>query len=305
MFFISAQAQTIYSTTIDEFDFLGENLQNNGNVESGATTGWAIGASGLIGVVSDFGQGSYSISDTAGVTYGFSLYNARTSGTYALGEHRVSYSIRSSLSSGINTPYFHTGGTQQSLGTITATLSTSWQTITGYVTVSNANNTRLQFNVSATTVIGESVLYADNVDIREARQLHEDWFAVGSNAIRDSANGNFFQTAYSDTLLIPLSDATLGSNQEWKFTLSNKDTVTAWIGSRASAKSTVKTIPGGATFGSNTVYFGDGFSLSGDSLVIAFPADTASVDNIVLSKASHHLLNSVNQRNNLNGYGDY
>lgn len=148
----------------------------------------------------------------------------------------------------------------------------------------------------------------DSISLRESKEwgiIPEGWVSTHGNVLRDLSVPEFFLTAFSDTLVVPLPNSTLGTNQEWKFTLSNIDTITAWIGSRASKKSVEKTIPGGAAFGSNTVYFGDGFSLSGDSLVISFPADTASVDNVVLSKASHHLLNSVNQRNNLNGYGDY
>lgn len=123
-----------------------------------------------------------------------------------------------------------------------------------------------------------------------AQEVKAD-FSMPRGAVASQGNvtrnlDEWFLTAWSDTIAFPLSDATLGTNQEWKFTLSNKDTVTAWIGSRASAKSTVNIIPGGATFSGNTVYFGDGFSLSGDSLVIVFPADTASVDNYVLSKES-------------------
>ena len=123
--------------------------------------------------------------------------------------------------------------------------------------------------------------------------LGNNWVSTNGNVSRNDFE--FAQTAWSDTLCVPLPDATLGNNQEWVLTSSNIDDVTAWIGSRSSAKSVKKSITGGVSFASNTTYFGDGFSLVGDSLVVVFPADTASIDNIVLKKAQHHLKSSANR----------
>lgn len=126
--------------------------------------------------------------------------------------------------------------------------------------------------------------------IKEISSLATKWVSKNGNVTRDLSNPDFFLTAWSDTLCVPLPDATLGNNQEWVLTSSNIDDVTAWIGSRSSAKSVKKSIMGGVLFASNTTYFGDGFSLVSDSLVVVFPADTASIDNIVIKKAQHHLI---------------
>lgn len=168
--------------------------------------------------------------------------------------------------------------------------------------INTASNFTIGANSFATRVYSDFTIYSVKFYKElKTQQWHNEQYALADNWI--SANGNvtkesstdFFQTAFSDTLLLPLSDATLGANQEWKFTLSNKDTVTAWIGSKILAKSNVRTIAGGAAFTSNTEYWSDFTSLSGDSLVIVFPADTASVDNIVLKKESHHLIRNVNR----------
>lgn len=132
-------------------------------------------------------------------------------------------------------------------------------------------------------------------EIRQLFYKPRNWVSVNSNVSRDLSIPEYYLTAWSDTLIVPLSDATLGNNQEWVLTSSNIDDVTAWIGSRSSAKSVKKSITGGVSFASNTTYFGDGFSLVGDSLVVVFPADTASIDNIVFKKAQHHLKSPANR----------
>lgn len=129
--------------------------------------------------------------------------------------------------------------------------------------------------------------------VRAVNGLPENWQYSNGNFERTLSN--FYVTGWTDTILVPLSNSSLSSAQEWVLTSSNLDTVIAWIGSKSSAKSTKRTIGGGATFTSTVTYFGDGFDLNSDSLVVVFPADTASIDNIVLKKESHHLIRNVNR----------
>ena len=136
-------------------------------------------------------------------------------------------------------------------------------------------------------------------EIKEYGYLPDAWTSTHGNVLRNinqsAGETEWFQTAFSDTICVPLSNTTLADGQEFKLTINAKDTVTVWIGSRSLAKSNIRTVAGGAAFTSHTEYWSDFTSLSGDSLVIAFPADTASVDNVVLSKASHHLIRNVNR----------
>lgn len=118
--------------------------------------------------------------------------------------------------------------------------------------------------------------------------------AIATNASVNRVYGQWFQTAWSDTIGFPLSDATLGNNQEWVLDVKSKDTdgsgsTNWWIGKKREPKTVVKTVNCSASFENDKVYFGDGFALSSDTLWVAF-ADTASVDNVVLSKAKHHLI---------------
>lgn len=134
-------------------------------------------------------------------------------------------------------------------------------------------------------------------EIRQLFYKPRNWVSVNSNVSRDLSIPEFYLTAWSDTLGVPLSDATLGANQEWVFDVQSKDTdgsgsTNWWIGKKREPKSTVKTINCGSSFENDKVYFGDGFVLQSDTLWVAF-SDTASVDNVVLSKAKHHLIRNV------------
>lgn len=129
--------------------------------------------------------------------------------------------------------------------------------------------------------------------VREISGLPNGWRSNNGNVVREDLISNWYLTAYNDTLCVPLPDATLGANQEWVFDVKNRDTDGSgstdwWIGKKRQPKTTVKTINCGSSFENDKVYFGDGFALSGDTLWVAF-SDTVSVDNVVLSKVSHHL----------------
>ena len=131
-------------------------------------------------------------------------------------------------------------------------------------------------------------------EVKKLWALPYGWISTNGNVLKTVSESNFFATAFSDTLGIPLPDATLGANQEWVFDVKSKDTdgsgsTNWWIGKKREPKTVVKTVNCGASFANDKVYFGDGFALSSDTLWVAI-ADTASVDNVVLSKARHHLI---------------
>lgn len=135
--------------------------------------------------------------------------------------------------------------------------------------------------------------------VKESGFLAKDWVSTNGNVtrLRSGAGFEFAQTAWSDTLCIPLPDAILGANQEFVFDVKSKDTdgsgsTNWWIGKKREPKTVIKTVNCSASFENDKVYFGDGFALSSDTLWVAF-GDTASVDNVVLSKASHHLIRNV------------
>lgn len=125
--------------------------------------------------------------------------------------------------------------------------------------------------------------------VREEYSLMPGWVSKNGNVTRE--NLAFAQTFW-DTIGVPLSDATLGSNQAWKLSYKGKSsdatkTIKAWIGSAAVAKSSVYSITAGESFSTQTVNFGNAFALSSDTLwfASASTADTVSVDDVVLSKA--------------------
>lgn len=137
-----------------------------------------------------------------------------------------------------------------------------------------------------------------DADINRLYALGWNFVSTNGNVTRESPSA-FYQTVYSDTIGIPLSDATLGTNQEFVFTSLLKDTDGAgtsnwWVGQKRLPKTSIKTITFGSSFVTKTAYFGDAISFSSDTLWVAV-SDTIIFDNIVVKRTQHHLKSPANR----------
>lgn len=128
--------------------------------------------------------------------------------------------------------------------------------------------------------------------------LPDRWVGTDANYSKDINGSNWFASVF-DTIGLPLDNTTLASGQEFKLTVDIKDTdgsgsANWWIGKKREAKTNIKTVTCNSVFTNKTVYFGDGFSLSSDTLWVAV-GDTVSIDNVTLSKQTHHLKSPANR----------
>lgn len=132
--------------------------------------------------------------------------------------------------------------------------------------------------------------------IAEFGNLATGWYSKSGNVSRDSVDA-WYQTFDTDTLTSAIGVAsTLASNQEWYVTVTAKAKTSAdtldiyFVG-----KSSTQRKPVGTSWTTFTLPMGDGFNLTAtDSIAIGGGADF-DFDNVIVSKASHHLIRNINR----------